>query len=101
MAIRDPRRRAGGNLAARTATASAFADARWSGRLANAVGHAETVVYDAASACRRPSRTPKTRRHPAEWNSRGPYVRWQAHGTRFDAVCWRTYASKQERSSCV
>ena len=48
MADRDQRSHAaGGNVAARTATASAFADARWPGRLANALGHVETVVYDA------------------------------------------------------
>ena len=37
----------GGNVASRTTTASAYADARWPGRLANALDHAETVVYDA------------------------------------------------------
>ena len=37
----------GGNVASRTTTASRYADVRWPGRLANALGHAETVAYDA------------------------------------------------------
>ena len=34
-------------MAARTATASAFAAWRWPGRTTNALGHAESFVWDA------------------------------------------------------